>query len=112
MTKVLTQYLDDIRESMELIREYVTGMTYSDFEVNRQTQDAVIRRLEIIGEAVKSIPENVREAHPHVPWKKVAGMRDVLVHEYGNVQLETVWDAIHNDFGLFELAVLEIYKTR
>lgn len=108
MTKHLDQYLEDIQESTALVRQYIADMAYSDFETDRKTQDAVIRRFEIIGEAVKNIPDNVRMAHMDVPWRKISGMRDVLAHEYGNVQLETVWDAATYHIDLLESAIAAI----
>lgn len=97
MKRDLRVYLDDILESIELIQEYTTNLTEGEFKRAVEVQDAVVRRLEIIGEAVKHIPDDVRKKYPDVPWKKIAGARDIFVHEYFGVRLERVWDTITND---------------
>lgn len=74
-------YLKHIFESIQLIETYVANISEPKFNNNLQIQDAVIRRLEIIGEATKKIPNPFREKYPQVPWKKMAGMRDILIHE-------------------------------
>ncbi|MEQ1933373.1 MAG: DUF86 domain-containing protein [Fimbriimonadaceae bacterium] len=85
-----TVYLAHIAESLERIAEYIQG---GEEEFHRQTiiQDAVIRNLEIIGEAAKRVPDDMRDAHPSVPWKKLAGLRDILIHQYEGVDLGQVW---------------------
>lgn len=78
MTKQVDVYLADILQSIALIEKYVADTPYSRIQTDTETQDAIIRRLEIIGEAVKQLPDDVRAKHPHIPWKQIAGMRDVL----------------------------------
>lgn len=90
-------YLDDILESIEKIEEYTCDLTLETFRENTESQDAVIRRLEIIGEAVKRLPVALKEMDQAIPWKQIAGMRDVLVHEYAGVVLERVWNAVVQD---------------
>ena len=75
-------YLDDIISSIKNIESYTKGLSYDAFSKNRMMSDAVIRNLEIIGEAVKRLPLEIKKTHTEIEWKKMAGLRDVLVHEY------------------------------
>lgn len=90
-------YLHDILESIAKLEEYTQGKSWSDFANNTELQDAVLRRLEIIGEAVKHVPDEVKEKYPEVEWKKAAGARNIFAHEYFGVSLERVWDTVMKD---------------
>jgi uncharacterized protein with HEPN domain len=99
-------YIEDILECIDKIEEY-TKIDEDDFYENTQAQDAVLRRLEIIGEAVKNIPQDVRDKYSEIPWRKIAGMRDVIIHEYSGVNLERVWKVAKEDLvGLKEKILL------
>ena len=89
--------IDDILESIALIQQYTDSVKETAFLKDRQMQDAVIRRLEIIGEAVKKIPVTFKKKHTSIPWKQIAGMRDVICHEYFGVRMERVWKVVRKD---------------
>jgi len=87
-------YLKDILAAIESIENFIAGMDLDTFRVDDKTNSAVMRKLEIIGEAVKQIPDDIRQDHPQVPWKEMAGMRDKLIHFYFGVDYRLVWKAI------------------
>jgi len=84
-------FLSDIQEAVRRIMVYTTAMTYKAFLADTRTQDAVIRNLEIIGEATKNLSEELRAQYPDIPWKGMAGVRDRLIHHYFGVNLDIVW---------------------
>ena len=86
------EFLGDIQEAIRRIRTYTHEMTYREFFVDTRTQDAVIRNLEIIGEATKKLSIGLRNRYPNVPWKEMAGARDRLIHNYFGVDIEIVWE--------------------
>ena len=93
-TKDFRVYLDDIIESCTLIARYIRGKSQTAFENDRQLQDAVARRLEIIGEAIKRLPANTRTKNPEITWSKAIGMRNILAHDYDDVDYDQVWSTI------------------
>jgi uncharacterized protein with HEPN domain len=92
-------YLVDILESARLALTYVTGKTREEFLDDPKEQDAVIRRLAIIGEAARRISEQTRAALPDVPWKAMVGMRNIVIHQYDSVDLLLVWDVLQDNLA-------------
>jgi len=90
-------YLHDMLEATDKVASFVQGMTQEQFVLDDKTQYAVVRGLEIIGEAAKKIPDAFRVENPQIPWREVAGMRDKLVHDYFGVNAEVVWKTVLED---------------
>lgn len=90
-------FLVDIFESIGLIERYTKGATYKKFLNDNTTQDAVVRRFEIIGEATKNIPLKIRKEYPEIPWRQMAGMRDMFSHEYFGIVMKRIWDTTQKD---------------
>lgn len=91
MSKDSQVLIQHILESIDLIESYTAKISKAEFLKSLQLQDAVMRRLEIIGEASKKIPARLKEQYPGIPWKRIAGMRDILIHEYFGVDMELTW---------------------
>ena len=104
-------FLEDILESIERIEGYTKGKTLENFLEDYEKQDAIIKRLEIIGEAVKNIPISIKRKYPEIPWKDIAGMRDVLIHEYFGVKMERVWDTAKKDIPKLKRQIAEILSS-
>jgi uncharacterized protein with HEPN domain len=103
MKRNIRLYLQDLWESILAIEKYTKNLSEEEFISNNMIQDAVVRRLEIMGEAVKNIDDEYRNKYPLIPWKKIAGMRDIITHEYFGVKLDRIWDVIRKDLpGLRE----------
>lgn len=110
----LTDYLNDIIIAITDIEEFTLGMSYELFSGDKRTINAVIRSLEVLGEATKHIPPSFRKKYPDIPWNKMAGMRDVLIHDYMGVDLMTVWKVSQERLpelkSLFERLRLDLTK--
>lgn len=103
-------YLDDISEAAKKIEKYVKGLTLEKLKKDSLTVDAVVRNLEIIGEAAKGIPVSVKDKYPDIEWKKIAGLRDILVHEYFGIDLEVLWDIIENKLPVLKKQIERVLK--
>lgn len=89
-------YLLDIIAAIDRIEQFTEGMDLTAFRMDDKTTSAVLQKLEVVGEATKQIPKEIRQKNPQLPWKEMAGMRDKLIHFYFGIDYELVWKAIHN----------------
>lgn len=93
-----------------MIDGFIVNLKFEDFLNLKEKQDAIVRRLEIIGEATKNLPQNFKERHANINWKDITGMRDKIVHEYFDIDLKVVWDTIKNDLPTFKKQIENLLK--
>jgi uncharacterized protein with HEPN domain len=110
MRRTVLHFLEDIREATGNIKKYTDGMSYEQFLVDRRTQDAVIRNFEIIGEATKNLPEDLKARYPDVAWRPVAGLRDIVAHGYYRIDYEVIWGIITDRLPGFKKDIAKILK--
>jgi uncharacterized protein with HEPN domain len=96
MPREYKAYLKDILDAIRKIENYTRNISFDDFVVDELIKDGVVRNLEVIGEAVKNIPVDIKDKKPEVEWKKIAGLRDILIHDYFGIDEDIVWDAVKN----------------
>ena len=94
MKRTFRDYVEDTLTSIEETQEFTQGLDFDAFAKDRRTVNAVVRSLEVMGEAAKRIPAEIRKKYPEIPWKRMTGMRDKLIHEYSGVDVEIVWGVV------------------
>jgi len=105
-------YLEDILDALEKIENYTKNISFAEFTDNDMVIDAVIRNFEVIGEATKSIPDEIKEKYPEVEWKEVTGFRNVLIHDYFGIDLEAIWETINKNLLPFKRHILKVLKAK
>jgi len=103
-------YLNDVLESIDAITTYIKGVDRMTFLANGMMMDAVQKRLEVMGEAVKGLDASLKGRHPDVPWQRIAGMRDVLSHGYFGVDLNRVWEVAVRDLPVLRAQLLKVME--
>ena len=104
-------YLEDILGAISKIRRYTDGLSKQGFAADEKTLDAVIRNLEVIGEAVKQLPADLRARQPGLDWQKIAGLRDILIHQYFGIDVDILWDIFENKLPALEAAVSALQRA-
>jgi uncharacterized protein with HEPN domain len=103
-------YLQDVLEAVNDVEDFVGDMSFEEFSRDRKTINAVVRSIEVIGEASKNIPESLKAKHKDLPWKQIAGMRDKLIHAYFGVDLEILWKAVKENVPRLKESVLKMLQ--
>lgn len=103
-------FLNDILESIEHIEDFVEGISEDKFYDNELIKSAVIRKIEIIGEAAKNIPEEFRKKYNFIPWRDITGIRDVIIHAYFGVDTHTIWKVINEDLPILKENIEKVIK--
>ena len=110
MKRDIKLFLEDIIEQIELIEKSTNKINKDKLLNSKDLQDATVRRLEIIGEATKNIPEKIRKKDPEIEWKKIAGIRDIIIHAYFQLDLDLIWEVIKKDLLDLKQKILKIKK--
>jgi uncharacterized protein with HEPN domain len=103
--------IEDMLESIVRVNQYVQGMTFEQFAADPKTIDAVIRRLEILGEAARTVPAEICGQHPRIPWRDIRGMRNFVSHVYFSIRLEKIWDTLQNDLPPLEIQLRQVLEV-
>jgi uncharacterized protein with HEPN domain len=104
----ISEFLQDMLDAIGEIEAFTAGVDFLAFQSNREKVLAVVKLLEILGEAVKKIPADIRNQYPRIAWQAIAGMRDILVHEYWSVDTDVVWASVKEDIPELKAVILDI----
>ena len=104
-------YLEDILTSISRIEEYTQKLSFENFRSDQKTVDAVVRNLEVIGEAAKNIPESFTGKHSDLPWREMVSMRNKIIHEYFGIDINILWQTIKEDLPKLKPQVQNLFKT-
>jgi uncharacterized protein with HEPN domain len=110
MSHEFLDFIEDILDGMTKAEMLLEGVSYAQFEADFRINFAVVRALEIIGEAVKRLPEGLYQRYPDIPWRGMAGMRDRIIHGYDNVDLQIVWDVVKRDIPQIKPKIEQILE--
>lgn len=110
MDKDDSVYLRHILDAINTVEEYLQGVNEEHFKATRLLQDGAIRQIEIVGEAVRHMPRDIRKTYPEIPWQDISGMRDKRIHDYFGVDIEKVWDTTQEDLPVLKEQVIRILK--
>jgi uncharacterized protein with HEPN domain len=108
----LRDYLQDILDAIDDIENFVDSMTYEQFVKDKKTLNAVVRSIEIIGEASKKLPESIKKKHNELPWREITGMRDKLIHAYFGIDTETIWKAVKENIPTMRKSIQKMLKDQ
>lgn len=111
MPRDFRAYLEDVLDAAAKIHDYTSGLTLETFRKDPRTVDAVVRNLEIIGEAIKNVPEALRSQHPEVTWRRIAGLRDLPIHQYFGIDYEIIWDLVRHHLPVLEGQIRTILEA-
>ena len=104
-------FIEDILDAIRKIEMYVAKLSFEEFSNNSMAIDAIIRNFEVIGEASKNIPKRIKEKYPNVEWKEATGFRNVLIHNYFGIDVESVWDTLNNNIPILKKHVEEVLAS-
>lgn len=112
MPRTQLVFFADMLGAIEKIQRYLENVSFAEFAEDDMRIDAVVRNLEIIGEAAGKIPPEIRDEYPDIPWKKIVGLRNILIHEYFGIDIEIIWDVVENHLGNLKIEAQRIMEEQ